>query len=411
MAPAPTVGAGFFPLDEELALPMSGLTPQAHHALVLLGTLAPFARAAEYLDTLLQVRVSASTVRRLSEQASRWLEAWQDEHAQPLSEAVQEPEETAEQLVMATDGVLIPVLPADWAEVKMTTLALVCDGQDAEAQCEELSYFARLADAATFADRASFELRRRGVAQAHKGAAVSDGAEWIVDFVQGHRADAVRILDFAHAAQYLAQIGQMAQEAGVPLAPSWREEQWHALKHEGPSAVLKEVQRLHTLAPSQQMSEKVSYLCKREGQMQYPQYQADGWPIGSGMAESGNKLVLQARLKGAGMHWDRRRVNGMLVLRTTLCSHRWTRDWHVIPTAWHTCRRARFRTRAQAALGRAVARLQHTFLSFPLPFVLACFPSPPPPPAGAKGRTEVQKRWGRQTFSQRAIQDGRYAKK
>ena len=39
----------------------------------------------------------------------------------------------------------------------------------------------------------------------------------------------------------------------------------------------------------------------REGLMQYPQFRRQGWPIGSGMVESANKLVVEARLKGAGM--------------------------------------------------------------------------------------------------------------
>src|SRR6266567_1520419 len=39
----------------------------------------------------------------------------------------------------------------------------------------------------------------------------------------------------------------------------------------------------------------------REAHMHYPTYQAAGWPIGSGSVESANKVVVEARLKGAGM--------------------------------------------------------------------------------------------------------------
>jgi len=38
------------------------------------------------------------------------------------------------------------------------------------------------------------------------------------------------------------------------------------------------------------------YLEKRKDQLQYPQFQTQGWPIGSGIVESGNKLVVEARL-------------------------------------------------------------------------------------------------------------------
>ncbi len=64
--------------------------------------------------------------------------------------------------------------------------------------------------------------------------------------------------------------------------------------------------------------------------MQYPSFQQQGWPIGSGMLESGNKLVVEARLKGAGMHWARPHVNGMLGLRNIVCSDRWSQEWPLI---------------------------------------------------------------------------------
>ncbi len=196
MAPAHSVEAGFFPLDDELDLPTSGLTPHAHQALVLLGTLLPFAKAATHLHTLLKVQVSPSTARRLTEAAAACLEQWQDQQAQPSSAAVQRPQEVPARLAMATDGVLIAVRPNEWTEVKMTTIGEVTQPKKhGEAHCEQLSYFARLSDAATFADSASGEIKRRGVEQAQEVAAINDGAEWIPSFVHSHRADALRILD------------------------------------------------------------------------------------------------------------------------------------------------------------------------------------------------------------------------
>src|SRR5438067_3362623 len=61
--------------------------------------------------------------------------------------------------------------------------------------------------------------------------------------------------------------------------------------------------------------------------MQYPRYQAAGWPIGSGSVESANKVVVEARLKGAGMRWADHNVNPMLVLRNAMCNRRWQETW------------------------------------------------------------------------------------
>ncbi len=71
------------------------------------------------------------------------------------------------------------------------------------------------------------------------------------------------------------------------------------------------------------LGEKLAYLEKREAQRQYPTDQEAGWPIGSGSVESANKLVVEARLKGAGRHGERAHVNAMLVLGKTVCNGRW----------------------------------------------------------------------------------------
>lgn len=42
--------------------------------------------------------------------------------------------------------------------------------------------------------------------------------------------------------------------------------------------------------------------------------------------ESANKLVVERRLKGSGMHWARAHVNPM-VLRAMACSDRWPEAW------------------------------------------------------------------------------------
>ncbi|WP_420799352.1 hypothetical protein [Ktedonospora formicarum] len=45
------------------------------------------------------------------------------------------------------------------------------------------------------------------------------------------------------------------------------------------------------------------------------------------MVESANKLVVQARLKGSGMHWQHDHVNPMLALRNAVCNERWQEMW------------------------------------------------------------------------------------
>ena len=48
--------------------------------------------------------------------------------------------------------------------------------------------------------------------------------------------------------------------------------------------------------------------------------------MGSGCVESANKGVVEAQLKGAGMHWARGNLNPLLALRTLLANERWAQE-------------------------------------------------------------------------------------
>src|SRR5947209_13883395 len=187
-----------------------------------------------------------------------------------------------------------------WKESTLT-IGEVTRNKRGEVGLEQISSFSRLADAGRFAEAALVETHRRGVEQAAAVCAVQDGAPWLQGLVDYHRADAVRILDFAHAAEYVDEIGQAVRAAGGRLPARWLEGVLHRLKHQGPQRVLSHLSWLVARYPSAAVQEKLTYLQKREAHMQYPTYQAAGWPIGSGSVESANKVVVEARLKGAGM--------------------------------------------------------------------------------------------------------------
>ena len=139
------------------------------------------------------------------------------------------------------------------------------------------------------------ELHRRSVEAAGQVAAVSDGAEWIQGFIDLHGPHATRILDLAHAAEHVAQIGH----AVAPDDATWLAPRLHRLKHAGPESLLAELhQQVVALAPPPEVTEALTYLDKRVAFRQYPALQAAGWPIGSGSVESANKLVVEARLTG-----------------------------------------------------------------------------------------------------------------
>jgi hypothetical protein len=188
--------------------------------------------------------------------------------------------------------------------------------------------FRGLADALTFSNLAQVEVQRRNVAQAREVSAVMDGADWLQFFLDKHRPDAVRILDFPHAAEHITTLLEALTQTGMRFPPHMLDRCLHLLKHRGPRCLLGMADRLGSdLAQQKGVQEHLDYLHKREALMRYPEFQRQGWPIGSGMVESANKNVVEARLKGTAMPWDRNHVNPMLALGNAVCNDRWREMW------------------------------------------------------------------------------------
>jgi hypothetical protein len=357
MAPAPSVGWAFFPLDEQLGLPSGGLTPRAEEVLVRLASWMPFEPARELLEDLLEVRVSKATARRVTlATGEAQLAVWEAEVERLKQEAPQAPEGAGEgdKQAMSGDGAFVHLVGGEWVEVKTLTIGEVTRNKRGEVCTQHLSYCSRLADAARFAETALVETHRRGLERAAEVCAVQDGAEWLQGLVDYHRAEAVRILDFAHAASAVSDIGEAVPAAGGRLPTDWLEGVLHRLKHQGPARVLKHLARLTARYPSPLAQEKLTYLQKREAHMQYPTYQQAGWPIGSGSVESAHKVVVEARLKGAGMRWGRQNVNPMLVLRNGVCNRRWHETWTTAVAQRQALRRSRRQTKSQQRLDSAL---------------------------------------------------------
>lgn len=308
------------------------LTPLLQDQLAHLGTWMPFAKAAAFFTRFTHTLISESTVQRHTQAVGLAYQAVQRAAVEQIERDCPDIPPGPAKLVVSADGAMVPLVGGEWAEVKTVVVSEVRAVPNLEEQATVRltahSYFSRLSDAETFERDSIAELMRRRVATAGQVAAVNDGAEWIQRFFDYHRPDALRILDFPHAAERVSQIGNVVLGEASVAAKLWRTTQLHELKHDGPGQVLVTLQMLAAEHPTVALlGVNLAYLEKRVAQMQYPSFQAQGWPIGSGVVESSNKLVVEARLKGAGMHWARASVNPMLCLRNAVCNDRWDEAW------------------------------------------------------------------------------------
>jgi hypothetical protein len=308
------------------------LTPRLLEDLVRLGTWMPFERAVKEVKHFTRTDVSRPTVERITEAAGAAYVQIQEQEVEWLERETPTPPAGPAKQFLSVDGAFVPLVGGEWTEVKTMVIGEVMPPVQRRGEMvvetHDLSYFSRLVDSDTFQRLALVETHRRGVECAGQVGAVTDGAEWIQSFVDFHRPDALRILDFPHAGERMAKIGQAKLGEDTPEMQVWLTQQLHQLKHTGPAAVLAELRLLvESLPQSTDLAEHLTYLEKREELMQYPQFQAAGWPIGDGAVESDNKLVVEARLKGSGMHWARPHINPMLALRNVACNDRWEEAW------------------------------------------------------------------------------------
>jgi hypothetical protein len=327
------VDKGFFPLDEELELLPGGLSPHSYESLTRLAGWLSFERAAELFEEFTGIHVDKSTCRRDAEAAGKAYENLQTEEMERLKREM--PAASAagtEKMQVSADGAMVPLVKGEWAEVRTVVIGEIQPKVEERGEwvvhTRHLSYFSRKVNSDEFTQLALVEVQRRGLENAKEVGAVMDGADWLQGFADYHCPKAVRILDFPHAGGHISSMGKFLYGEDTPEGKEWLSQRLHQLKHEGPTGLLAEFRTLQKEHPdAAAVVGNLAYLEKRESQMQYPKFQAEGWPIGSGIVESGNKLVVEARLKGAGMHWAGENVNPMLALRNILCSDRWKEDW------------------------------------------------------------------------------------
>ena len=290
----------------------------------------PFRFAAELLRDLLRVTVSKSKAERYTEASGAAYVAVQAEEADQIERRRQMP--GSDKIVISADGAMVPLLHGEWAEVKTfvigEVLPPVWEKDEWVVHTKKLSYFSRLVNSERFEHLTLSEFHRRGVENSREVGALMDGADWLQGFVDYQCFRAVRILDFPHAGQRIGQVAEAVFGEATAETRQWTSEQLYQLKYQGPTEVLTKIRELQEQQPKPGViQENLAYLEKRQTQMQYPIFQQQGWPIGSGIVESGNKLVVEARLKGADMHWKRENVDRVLALRNIICSDSWSQEW------------------------------------------------------------------------------------
>lgn len=162
--------------------------------------------------------------------------------------------------------------------------------------------------------------------------ALTDGAEGLQNQLQAHFPNHTLVLDIIHVSEYL-------WEAATPLFGDTNPERtvWvrrhllailtgqtaqviTSLENEAALAERKEVQRHY-------LTRAGNYYRRNQPFMQYDQYLAKGWPIGTGVVEGACGHLVKDRMEQAGMCWSEQGAQAVLDLRAIRLNGDWDAYW------------------------------------------------------------------------------------
>jgi hypothetical protein len=285
-----------------------------------------FALAATKLKEHYRIEVPASATRLITHK-----------HAAKMQEiepqAASLPQGGVAQVIAQTDGCLIPIVKIAEKGPKDRRKRRQLDWQEArlslayKAGSLTKHYQATLQEVEIAGTQLLECARRAGGGQQSQIHCVGDGAVWIVRQVEQRFGEQGRyLIDFYHVSEYLARAG----EALSREPQGWRIKQQERLKRNEVGKVLAEL----TAHLEEQDEEPAPvracwrYLSNRLENLDYQGALEAGLPIGSGEIESGNRSVIQARLKRSGTWWKAENAEAMLALRTLRASGQWESYWN-----------------------------------------------------------------------------------
>jgi len=216
-----------------------------------------------------------------------------------------------------------------WREDKVVTVSSYVSGTktgDGEPQKLVSSHLATMQGVEKFARLARLEAERRGIRQAQQVIVMGDGATWIDGIADKHFPGAERIVDWYHAVEHLHEAARAAcpqeESRARTLADDWETMLWKGHFDELMSGLRERSTRAGVPPkdapdsdPRQVLRKTVNYFAQRRDRMDYPRYRKNGWPIGSGVTESGVKLY-NKRVKGTEQFWNINGAEAILQLRS-----------------------------------------------------------------------------------------------
>ena len=231
---------GQFPVDVELDIENTELSPGVRRMLATIGHELPFEQGREQMELLAGLSVTTKAVERTAEaigadievrQQRQRTQAMQLDLPIPLGPRIPT-------LYVEMDGTGIPVVrketegragkqdgePAHTREVKLgcvfTQTKLDAEGYPLRDE-DSTSYVGAIESCEEFGRRLYAEAWRRGWARAGKKVVLGDGSDWIWNQAALHFPDAIHIVDLYHSREHLGSLATKLYPQDEPARMRW----------------------------------------------------------------------------------------------------------------------------------------------------------------------------------------------
>jgi hypothetical protein len=199
-------------------------------------------------------------------------------------------------------------------------------------KAKDIEYYADISDAQHFARLVWLKAYERGVSHAEEVVLLGDGAQWIWLRLGMLFPQAIQILDWYHAEDYLIQVAQAVFGPGTQPGITWLKRELDLLWDGKVQQVIQDLETLQQAHPQiEAIHDTITYYTNNQCRMNYPAYRERGLQIGSGTIESGCKRVAKARLDQAGMTWTVEGARAVLKARAAYLSGQWDDFWQNRP--------------------------------------------------------------------------------
>jgi len=266
----------------------------------------PYEQAATILERIGGVHISKVTTWRKVQGWGAKLEELSElerERATALPEKWEPPSrrEVADQRMgVAMDGTMVNIVDEGWKELKVGTVfdvAVEPMRDQGTGDLEELghaencSYVAHLGGPEILGQMVWAEARGRKWEEAQDTMVIGDGAAWIWNQAGQHFGYSEQLVDWYHAKQHLVIAAQMLKGDNEKAYQRWLNGRETMLYQGHAERIADELCAAALAYPEHTVGllREAGYFRQNKRRMQYLEMREEGWPIGSGMVESGGK--------------------------------------------------------------------------------------------------------------------------